>query len=45
MEYTLVSELEADIIKNKSQSLSPVGEGLLGHKENEVVEIKFRQAC
>ncbi len=40
MEYTLVSELEADYNQNKVSVSSPVGEGLLGHKENEVVEIK-----
>ncbi len=39
MEYTLVSELEADYNQNKISVTSPVGEGLLGHKENEVVEI------
>lgn len=40
MEYTLVAELEADYNQNKISVTSPVGEGLLGHKENEVVEIK-----
>ena len=40
MEYTLVAELEADYNQNKISVSSPVGEGLLGHKENEVVEIK-----
>jgi transcription elongation factor GreA len=40
MEYTLVSELEADYNQNKVSVGSPVGEALLGHKENEVVEIK-----
>ncbi|MDD5561060.1 MAG: transcription elongation factor GreA [Candidatus Omnitrophica bacterium] len=40
MEYTLVSELEADYNQNKISVTSPVGEGLLGHKENETVEIK-----
>jgi len=40
MEYLLVSELEADYNQNKISITSPVGEGLLGHKENEVVEIK-----
>jgi transcription elongation factor GreA len=39
MEYTLVAELEADYNQNKISVGSPVGEGLLGHKENEVVEI------
>jgi len=40
MEYTLVSELEADYNQNKISVTSPVGEGLLGHKEGEVAEIK-----
>ena len=40
MEYALVSELEADYNQNKISVTSPVGEALLGHKENEVVEIK-----
>ena len=39
LEYTLVSELEADYNQNKISVSSPVGKGLLGHKENEIVEI------
>lgn len=39
LEYTLVSELEADYNQNKISVSSPVGGGLLGHKENEIVEI------
>ncbi len=39
LEYTLVSELEADYNQNKISISSPVGGGLLGHKENEIVEI------
>lgn len=41
LEYTLVSELEADYAKKKISVTSPVGQGLLGHKENEIVEIKI----
>ncbi len=41
LEYTLVSELEADFNQGKISITSPVGSSLLGHKENEVVEIKF----
>jgi transcription elongation factor GreA len=37
--YSLVSEPEADIAKDKISIGSPVGKGLLGHKENDVVEI------
>lgn len=40
MQYTLVSEVEADFSRGKISVSSPVGEGLLGHKENETVEIK-----
>jgi len=41
LEYTLVSELESDFSQGKISVTSPVGDGLLGHKENEVVEIKI----
>ncbi len=41
LEYTLVSELEADYAQGKISVSSPVGQGLLGHKENEIVEIKI----
>ncbi len=41
MEYTLVSELEADYNQGKISVTSPVGKGLLGHKENETVEINI----
>ena len=39
IEYTLVSELEADIMEGKISVTSPIGKGLLGHKKNETVEI------
>lgn len=39
--YTLVSELEADYESGKISVTSPLGQGLLGHKENEEVEIKI----
>lgn len=41
LEYTLVSELEADYAQGKISVTSPVGLGLLGSKENEIVEIKI----
>ncbi|MFA5092633.1 MAG: transcription elongation factor GreA [Candidatus Omnitrophota bacterium] len=41
LEYTLVSELESDYSQNKISVNSPVGQGLLGHKENEVAQIKI----
>jgi len=40
LEYTLVSEIEADYARGKISLTCPVGQGLLGHKENEIVEIK-----
>lgn len=40
VEYTLVSELEADYSQGKISIKSPVAKNLLGHKENETVEIK-----
>ncbi|MCX7661202.1 MAG: transcription elongation factor GreA [Candidatus Omnitrophica bacterium] len=40
VEYTLVSELEADYEEGKISVTSPLAQGLLGHKENEIVEIK-----
>ena len=41
LEYVLVSELEADYNQGKISVNSPVGGGLLGHKENEIVEINI----
>lgn len=41
LEYTLVSELEADYSQGKISLSSPVGKGLLEHKKNEIVEIKI----
>ena len=40
LEYTLVSELEADYEQGQVSINSPVGRGLLGHRENESIEIK-----
>lgn len=39
-DYTLVSEIEADIDEDLISVESPVGKGLLGRKENEIIEIK-----
>lgn len=41
LQYTLVSEVEADISQGKISTTSPVGKGLLGHKEKETVKIKI----
>lgn len=40
LEYTLVSEEEADYSSGKISVTSPVGEALIGHKENDSVKIK-----
>ena len=40
IEYTLVSDAEADFMQNKISVTSPVGKGLLGHEVNDVVEIQ-----
>lgn len=40
-EYTLVSEAEADFDKNKISVTSPLGKGLLGHKEGDVIQVKI----
>lgn len=41
LQYTLVSEIEADYEQGKISTASPIGQGLLGYKENETVEIKI----
>jgi transcription elongation factor GreA len=41
LEYTLVSEVEADYAFKKISVTSPVGSALLNHKENDIVEIKI----
>jgi len=38
-EYILVAEAEADYAEGKISINSPVGSGLLNHKENDIVEI------
>ncbi|MBN1405684.1 MAG: transcription elongation factor GreA [Candidatus Omnitrophica bacterium] len=40
LQYTLVSEVESDFSQGKISVTSPVGKGLLGHKEKEIVEIQ-----
>ncbi len=40
-EYILVSEAEADFDKNKISVSSPLGKGLLGHKEGDVIQVKI----
>ncbi|TRZ94795.1 transcription elongation factor GreA [bacterium] len=40
LEYTMVSETEADFNEGKVSITSPVGAALLNHKEKEIVEIK-----
>jgi len=41
LRYTIVSETEADYEEGKISLTSPVGKGLMGHKEGEVVEIEI----
>jgi transcription elongation factor GreA len=41
LEYSLVAEEEADYSAGKISVSSPVGEALLGHKENDTVDIKI----
>ena len=40
LQYTLVSEPEADFSQGRISVTSPVGKSLLGHKKNQIVEIK-----
>lgn len=40
LKYMLVSEPEADYSANKISVTSPVGQALLNHKKNDIVEIK-----
>jgi transcription elongation factor GreA len=41
MQYTLVSEKEADLKLKKISVDSPIGEGLLGTSLGDIVEIKI----
>jgi transcription elongation factor GreA len=38
--YMLVSEVEADYDQGKISTTSPIGKGLIGHKQGDVVEIQ-----
>lgn len=40
-EYMLVSEAEADFNNNKISAASPLGQGMLGHKVGETLQIKI----
>ena len=40
VKYTLVGEDESDPLNGKISVTSPIGKGLLGHKEGDIVEIK-----
>ncbi len=40
LQYTLVSEPESDFSQGRISVTSPVGKSLLGHKKNQIVEIK-----
>lgn len=41
LQYILVAEIEADFSQRKISVTSPVGRGLLGHKKDEIVEIRI----
>lgn len=41
--YLIVSTIEADPINNKISNESPLGSALIGHKINDVVEVKIRE--
>ena len=38
-EYKIVGSLEADPFENKISNESPIGKAIIGHKENETVEV------
>lgn len=40
LEYTLVSEMEADFSQGKISVTSPIGKGLLGYKKSDIVKIE-----
>ena len=40
LEYTLVSDAEADFMEKKISVNSPIGKGLLGHRVEDVVDIE-----
>jgi transcription elongation factor GreA len=40
IEYTMVSEAEADILAGKLSVVSPLGKALLGHKVNDKIKVK-----
>jgi transcription elongation factor GreA len=41
MEYTLVAEAEANLKENKLSVGTPIARALMGHKKNEIVEVKI----
>lgn len=43
MKYTIVSESEADLKRNRISSSTPIAQGLLGKKVGDVAEIKVPQ--
>ena len=40
MEYTLVSDTEADLRANKISANSPIGKALLAKKKSDIVEVE-----
>ena len=43
MNYTIVSESEANLRERKISSTTPIAQGLLGHKVGDVVDVKIPQ--
>ena len=43
MNYTIVSESEANLREGKISSTTPIAQGLLGHKVGDVVDVKIPQ--
>lgn len=41
--YMIVNTVEADPINNKISNESPLGSALIGHKINDIVEVKIRE--
>jgi transcription elongation factor GreA len=41
MEYTIVADSESNVKEKKISSITPIAQGLLGHKLGEIVEVKI----
>ncbi len=43
VEYTIVTDSEANLKEKKIAASTPIAQGLIGHKKGDVVEIKVPQ--